>query len=215
MSKRKSSPYSRNEDTSNSTDDDPMENDQIEVVDDLPIQNLSLQPTRNAWIPRWAKRIKTSISGAASDAASWLPSAFVQSVPKELWVRIEGGFPTGVTTEGCKNVDELKAIKKQLELSIKTSISGAASEAVSLFRSPFGQSVPKELWVRIEGGFPTGVTTEGCKNVDELKAIKKQLELRKPGNSLDPMTLLPDAVAKHGITSNTVLITKKIQTEGN
>ncbi|KAI3655405.1 hypothetical protein MP638_002302, partial [Amoeboaphelidium occidentale] len=145
MSKRKSSPYSRNEDTSNSTDDDPMENDQIEVVDDLLIQNLSLQPTRNAWIPRWAKRIKTSISGAASDAASWLPSAFVQSVPKELWVRIEGGFPTGVTTEGCKNVDE-------------------------------------------------------------LKAIKKQLELRKPGNPLDPMMLLPDAVAKHGIRSDTVLI---------
>jgi hypothetical protein len=37
-------------------DDDPMENDQNDVVDDLPIQNLSLQPSRQGWMPRWAKR---------------------------------------------------------------------------------------------------------------------------------------------------------------
>ncbi|KAI3656133.1 hypothetical protein MP638_000601 [Amoeboaphelidium occidentale] len=87
-------------------------------------------------------------------------------------------------------------------------------------------SVPEELWVKIEGGFPTGISTEGCKIVDELrKAIKKELELSwsltlfglfvegKPGNPLVPRMLLRDAVAKHGITSNTVLIAKKIPAE--
>jgi hypothetical protein len=87
--------------------------------------------------------------------------------------------------------------------------------------------VPEKLWVKYEDKKVTGVSTEKCKDVDDFKAqIVKVLKLKEsPGdfdvyvegnleNSLDPMMLLRDAVAKHGIRSDTVLIAKLIQPQG-
>jgi hypothetical protein len=144
----------------------------------LNAENLSLQPSRQGWMPRWAKRkhlclcfpvltklclgIKMSLSGVASNAASWLPSAFVRSVPAELWVKYGNAQTVEVSTARRNNVDDFKrAIKKKLMLTIS----------------------PGEFDVYVEG---------------------------KPGNPLDPMMLLRDAVAKHGIRSDTVLIVKTI-----
>jgi hypothetical protein len=56
MLKRKSPLNAENQRAGSTADDNPMENDQIDVVDDLPIQNLSLQPSPQGLMPRWAKR---------------------------------------------------------------------------------------------------------------------------------------------------------------
>jgi hypothetical protein len=87
--------------------------------------------------------------------------------------------------------------------------------------------VPEKLWVDAGDGQVTRVSTKNCDDVEKLKnTIKEELELPwivrlfglyvkgKPGNPLDPMMLLRDAVAKHGIRSDTVLIAKLIQPQG-
>jgi hypothetical protein len=103
-----------------------------------------------------------SVSGVASNAASWLPSAFVRSVPAELWVKYGNAQTVEVSTEKCKDVDDFKrAIKKKLILTIS----------------------PGDFDVYVEGNLE---------------------------NSMDPMMVLRDAVAKHGICSDSILIVKTI-----
>jgi hypothetical protein len=105
-----------------------------------------------------------SLSGVASNAASWLPSAFVRSVPAELFVKYGNAQPVEVSTARCNNVSKfIKAVMKEM---------------------------PNTL-----GSFdPQNIT----------------LHIAEDADALNPMLLLRDAVAKHGIRSDTVLIVKTI-----